>query len=98
MTPFGVSSISNADIVTRNELTGLCERFNTQPSGRKRIVIARSVDPNHPAIRQDPNESMDGGSIRKTLLGGGGGAETDRPKLGPLDSAAFSKLNITHHF
>ena len=39
---------------------------------------------------------MDGGSIRKTLLGGG--AETDRPKLGPLDSAAFNKLNITHHF
>ncbi len=37
---------SNRDIVTANEAKGICERYNSKPSQRQRIIIARSQEQN----------------------------------------------------
>ena len=97
-TPFGLgaSTISNQDIITQNELKGICERHNTQPSSRKRIVIARSLDPRNPAINIDSKDPD--AAIRKSLLAPNGTIQTDRPRLGTLDNSAMEKMNATHHF
>ena len=68
------SLISTQDIITKQELKGICERHGSQPSERKRIIIARSQEP-HAA-----------------------GFESERPKLGSLDSKALDQMNLTHHF
>jgi len=97
-TPFGLgaSTISNQDIITQNELRGICERHNTQPSSRKRIVIARSLDPRHPAINIGSQDADSG--IRKSLLAPNGTLQTDRPRLGALGHTAMETMNATHHF
>ena len=38
-------NISENDIVTLNELKGVCERSVFQPNQRNRIVIAKSMEP-----------------------------------------------------
>jgi hypothetical protein len=39
------SMISQNDIITKNEIKGICERHGVSPSQRQRIIIARSQDP-----------------------------------------------------
>jgi hypothetical protein len=38
------SEITHRDIITANELKGQCERFNSKPSQRQRVIIARSSE------------------------------------------------------
>ena len=86
-----ISMISENDIVTKNEIKGICERLGVAPSQRQRIIIARSQDP--------ANVHGPSGSINPL-----GGAETDRqgssyrPKIGSMDQNALESLNRTHHF
>jgi hypothetical protein len=43
---FGMSKISENDIVTMKELKDVCERFGKKPSERQKIIIARGNDSN----------------------------------------------------
>ena len=82
-----VSMISQNDIITKNEIKGICERNGVPPSQRQRIIIARSQDPtNRKATIEQPSTNL--------LTG----AETDRHRIGSLDNQAFESMNRTHHF
>jgi len=37
-----LSMVSDQDVVTKHEIKDVCERFNTKPSDRQRIIIART--------------------------------------------------------
>lgn len=87
------SMISQNDIITKNEIKGICERNGVPPSQRQRIIIARSQDP--------VNTQNFGAGNSKQFLSG---AETDRlnetnrQNIGSLDNQAFEAMNKTHHF
>ena len=83
------SNISDNDIVTLNELRGVCERSVFQPNQRNRIVIARSQEP---GIRNQQSNDYVNNSI------GSQGGDTERPKLGSLDKSAVDQMNTTYHF
>lgn len=85
------SMISENDIVTQNELKGICERSVFQPSQRNRIVIARSQEPS----AKEVGSTRDAISQNNLVSQGG---QTERHKLGDLDNSALEKMNATHHF
>ena len=90
------STCSARDVVTQNELKGVCERLSHKPSRRQRIIIARSQDPTSTIMRQS------GPTLRPLA-----GADTERsnykeqmhrPKLGSLDQRALEEMSRTIHF
>lgn len=72
------SLMSERQVVTQNELHGLCERFNKQPSHRQRIIIARSCDPRHADGIHELGQGSYDFAMKTTEL-------ERRPQIGSLD-------------
>lgn len=83
------SLISERDFVTTNELRGHCERLDTQPSRRQRIIIARSCEPRTLEARAFKDSSQGFGATA---------TDRERPQLGSLDPKAMQTMSATHHF
>jgi hypothetical protein len=90
------STVSARDVVTQNELKGICERHSHQPSKRQRI-ITRSQDPSTGTRQSGPTAGQlaVGDTDRSAHQGG---RSTLRPQLGSLDQKALDEMNRTMHF
>lgn len=90
------ATISARDVVTQNELKGVCERLAHQPSKRQRIIIARSQDPGAGMRHSGVTAShLAGADTDRSVYHGG---STLRPKIGSLDQRALDEMSKTIHF
>lgn len=85
--------LSDKDIVTKNELTSICERLGQHPSDRKRIIIARADNTSGGMQAVSASQFKQSSNFNELE------SEMDhRSRIGSMDKSALDKMNSTHHF